>query len=253
LAVAWAVFSVQSPPLAEIDTAARQTAAVSNNSPISGGPFIESFTGQNIKRQNLNQAAPRENLTEFFIKNVGEDITKQGPGGPANIDGVSYSSYLSAPDPELTVEELIAEAAEKFDPETLRPTVNDTDLTIYGDNSKESLASYFNDFQKIISDASEEIPLEFVTGEITMEGMALVAEIYGKSIDKFYELPVPSSALSFHKRQIELLGVKKNIFETIINYQKDPITTVLAIQELEKNNREFEELAAQMSKFISEL
>ena len=71
-----------------------------------------------------------------------------------------------------------------------------------------------------------------------------------KTIDSFYSLPVPTGALVIHKKEIELLTIKKAMLEKIIDYEKDPVGTMLASNELKNVDIQFNDLKKQISEFI---
>lgn len=202
------------------------------------------FVSQNPLVQN---AASEENLTELLAKQIGQRLVENNPMGPETIED---QEWLNVPEPENIAQDLLLEAAQKFNPESLKPDIKDGDLKISQDNSKEALANYILNFQKIVREAADKIPITLFSEELTLSGIIQLSDIYTETIGKFYKLTVPSSALQIHRKQIELLTVKRNIFEKIENYQEDSMTTILAVQELEKNDSEFNSLSEMLKNFI---
>ena len=215
---------------------------LNGNNLISNQPFVEKLTS--------NLTNKEENLTNLFASSLGKIIIENNPDGPANIDG---KNGLVVPDPESIAIELLAEAAKKFDPSKLRPTIQEKDLKILEDNSKEALSNYVLNFQNIIKGEAPKVP-KAIFGDpdnLTLEDISRLSLVYQEIVQKFYKLPVPKSALEIHKKEIELSGTKRNIFEKIKNYQTDPIATILATQELKKVDQEFAELDKKLSEFIN--
>ncbi len=218
--------------------------SIKNNNSISDKPFIEPIAdSQNLQPQN-NPA--NDNLTEVFAKGIGQAIKQNNLPGPQSLNG---QNVINVPDADAVANNLIQEATQKFDPSSLRPIIKDSDLIISQDNSKEAIKNYINDFQKIVKDASLKIPQSLFLEELTLGKLAQLINIYGETINKFYKLNVPSSAISMHKKQLELLIAKKNIFEKITAYENDPIASMLAAQELQKVDSEFVELSKIISGF----
>ena len=73
---------------------------------------------------------------------------------------------------------------------------------------------------------------------------------YQKAIDKFYSLSAPKLAFDLHVKEIGLLGAKKTILEKMKDYQTDPLTALLAAQEMEKVDAEFSNLKDEVNAFI---
>lgn len=218
---------------------------LNGNNPVSNQPFVEKLLPSNKSNTSLE-----ENLTELFAKNLGKIVLDNNPDGPANIDG---KKGLVVPEPESIAAELLAEAAQKFDPATLRPIIKDQDLKISEDNSKESLNNYILNFQKLVKDSAEKIPSSvYATNEdeLSLKDIQKLVEIYQESIKQFYKLSTPKSAIAIQKKQIELLTAKKNIFEKIVSYQQDPLIAILAAPELKRVDLDFSELSKNFLELI---
>lgn len=238
LGIAGAIFAVQQIELPENSA----LTAPSENSNISNQPFVEK-----IVNAKLTRIDSEENLTSTFNEVLAQKIAASNPNG---LEIISGKKSVKAPDPDKLAEELILEAAKKFDPSKLSPVIKDSDLKISKDNSETAIKIYINEFQKIVMDAANQIPTEAVTDEPDLSQFPILSGIYMNSVSKFYKLSVPESALTIHKKQITLLTKEAYIFSAIGNYKDDPLTTLLVSQELEKVELEFEEFAKEFNQFI---
>lgn len=241
LGIAGAIFAFQVGKITQ--TADSDPKQPLENAATSNKPLVEALT----LKTKISSNAPSENLTELITKEIGKTILLNNPNGPVDING---DKGLAAPDPDAIAQQVIEEAVKKFDPSSLRPTIKISDLKIIQDNSKEAIAAYILDFQKINKYAANKIPKSFFSQELTLESIIELSNIYSETIDAFYKLPTPSSVLSIHKKQIELLETKNNVFDKLKNYQNDPVTAILAAQELEKVDFEFLELSREFSRLI---
>ncbi|MBI4992424.1 MAG: hypothetical protein HZB99_04370 [Candidatus Harrisonbacteria bacterium] len=215
------------------------------NNLVSNKPFLETPSPEN-NRSSLSAAA-KENFTESFIKGIAGNIQETNPRGSPNING---QNKINLPDPEELSQNLLIEAAQKFDPKSLRPVVKDSDLKISKEDDKTALNTYFQNLQKIVNAGADKIPLTFFSEELNLNDFIAVTGIYTDIINQIYSLPVPPALLTIHKKQIELLTVKRNILKSIVNYENDPLTTIFAAQELEKVDAEFSKLSQEFSEFI---
>lgn len=238
LGIAGALFAVQQIELPENSSLTAQ----SENSNISDQPFVEK-----IADNKLTDLGSAENLTTAFSQVLTQKIENNNPGGPVLISG---QKTVNVPDADSLAQELILEAAKKFDPSKLSPVIKDSDLKISNDNSKAAMMAYINSFQKLVLDSANRIPDAVLDDEPDLNQFSILANIYKDTTNDFYRLSVPSDALLIHKKQIELLTREAYIFAAIGNYKNDPLTTLLVSQELEKVNKEFNDFSAEFSQFI---
>lgn len=235
LGIAGALFAIQQTALPENQPATTQ----SDNNNISNQPFVEKVP--------QSQSETDGNLTKTFNETLAEKIAAANPDGPKNLSG---KKSVSVPDPDSVAQDLIVEAAKKFDPSRLAPVIKDSDLKISKDNSEAAVTAYINAFQKIVLDAANQIPDSILTSEPDLRQFSILSNIYKDTVNKFYGLSVPESAISIHKKQITLLTKKAYIFSAISNYKDDPLTTILVSPELEKIDREFTAFSEEFAGFI---
>jgi len=230
------------------------TTQQTNNNPVRAGqPLVENWQSLEPSESNLSipgvDRLEEENLTEEINRNIAKIIMENNPDGPQTVDG---ELQLNVPDPEELAAQVLAEAATKFDPESLKPTIHDSDLIISQDNSKEALIQYFFEINKIVSDSAQEISSS-VPNNSENDWLVFVYQLtdaYQESADKFYKLSVPESALEIHKKAIQLLGAKGVVFEKMKNYEGDPITAILALKYLDDLDIQFQNLQEETMEFV---
>lgn len=190
-----------------------------------------------------------KNLTDIITNKIGEDIAaKNAEGGLITPGG---NQFIAASKPEQMAGDLIAEAQKNFDPEILRPKIEEKDLKITSDNTKEGFAKYFDSLNQIVAAASKKIPAGFINPEkISVNDFKTTALIYGDFAQSLYELNVPSELTDIYKKQLELTVFKKNILEKVANAEQDPLTAIISIDSLLKIDREFVKLREDMQTWI---
>ncbi|MDE2001628.1 MAG: hypothetical protein KGI60_03650 [Patescibacteria group bacterium] len=226
-------------------TMAPQTAVVTpeqNTNIDSAHPFVEQ---PSAAPSSLGQTPT--NLTEDFTQNLTQQIAAANPNGP---DTSSGQPQIAVPDANAISQQLLTEEAQKFDPSILNPVIKDSDLRVSNDNSKAALSTYIAQFEKIVTDAAQNIPASAVTGSPTLDQVSLFIPAYKNAIGAFYALSVPSSALDIQKTELTLLTKKFNILSAIANYNDDPITTAFVAPELQKVDQEFADFNTQFSNFV---
>lgn len=202
-----------------------------------------------VKAQPTNNSVVGGNLTDIITTKIGEDIaTKNANGGAITSAG---QQFIAAAEPEKMATDLIAEAQKNFNPETLRPTINDIDLKISTDNTKEGFTEYFNSLNKVVNSAADKIPAGFINPEkITVNDFKTTASVYGEFVQNLYGLSVPRDLLSIHKKEIELSIFKKNVLDKAANAEQDPLTAIISIDSLLKIDQEFGKLNTDMQAWI---
>ena len=195
-------------------------------------------------------AGSSKNLTDILTQKIEESIGKENTEGFRTLNG---QTLINAPKPEQLVEDLIAEAQKNFDPESLRPKISDASLKISEDNSREAFIKYFESFNKILLEASKNIPKTlFDENKMSISDFLKTKVVYEQATNSFYGLTAPRSLLDIHKKELELLLTKKNVFEKMANADQDPMTAFLAVDELLKIDLEFATLKADIEVWIKE-
>lgn len=247
LGISGAFYAVQNYQLATpLPTTSNTESLTENKNLIQHQPFVEQLSPK--QTNSLSQESSEDNLINQLAKDLAKTLTEKNPNGPEIING---EQWINAPRPEKIAADLIAEAALKFDPESLKPTINNADLNISSDNSKKALINYLANFNQIIEDSAKKIPTSSLNTEsLSLKIISQLVDIYQENINQFYQLPVPSSALEIHKKEIRLLSAQKKIFEKMENYQENPLTAILALNELKNIAGQFINLEEELTDFI---
>jgi hypothetical protein len=211
----------------------------------------QSVSGNNPVGMEIVSTSTTKNLSEILTKKLEDSISKENSQILKTSDG---KTMLQAPTPEKMTEDLIAEAQKNFDPNSLRPKITDSSLKISEDNSGEAISKYFESFNQIMVSAIQEMPASINEPEkLTVPDFLKIKQTYEGAVNKFYNLSVPRLALDIHKKEIELLSAKKNIYEKVANMDQDPLTAMLSAQELLKIDSEFVKLKADTENFIKNI
>ena len=192
-----------------------------------------------------------QNLTNLLTQKIADSISDKNKDG--FITSNSGETLISAPDPQKMVTELLSETQKNFDPNSLRPEITDSFIKISENNGKEFLSAYFRSFNSILAEASKDIPETlYDENKMSISDFVKTKQAYENAINKFYALTVPRLILEIDKKEIELLTFKKNIFEKLANAEQDPMTALLATNEMLKIDQEFATLTIEINKFIRE-
>ena len=232
-------------PLQNQTTAINKNSSDVLNNPIAGQTSLPTANAP------IQSAGLSENLTDLLLEELGKTIVQKNPGGPETVGGLKQ---ITAPNPETITQELLAQAAQKFNPESLKPTIKDSDLKIIKNNSEENITNYLLSLKKILSDSARDLPKNLYNNsdELSLLTIQQLRNTYGGAILKIYNISVPEKALDIHKEEIALLSTKKNIFEKILAYETDPLTAIIAVNELKNTDAEFQKLSNRVAKFIKD-
>lgn len=255
-----AYFIIQNPTPVNLTTISKNlNNYLKGNNPVANNPLIARnsddssksvFSGMPEETSNPSQL----NLTQAMSKELAENLAKNNPQGPENIEG---KKWLNVPDTEQLSEDLITKAAENFDPLAFRPVINDKDLKISSGNTKQNLTNYLSAFNKILRESALKISQpekleDIFSEEIFVQTINSLINVHQFAFDEFIKLAAPSSILLIHKEEMELLGTKINIYKKILDYKTDPVTAILAGQESKNIDEEFKVLSEQIKDFIKQ-
>lgn len=216
--------------------------------PIEKTVAIETTGNNPVGIEPIAASDTSKNLTDLLTKKLEERIGEQNINGFQSLDG---KTLINAPDPKKLTEELLSEAEKNFDANALRGIVEESRLKISEDISKESISKYFESFSQIMIQANKNAPASMSEPEkITISDFGKIRDMYEAAANNFYGLATPKSALTIHKKEIELLLTKKNIYATMANAEEDPMTAFLAVDELLKIEQEFDKLKADIGIFL---
>ena len=228
-----------------------QDESANNNNLVSREPFVENIplgSRGSTPLDNFASNGASENLTDGLTEGIKNALSLYNPNGTIDMNG---QQKIGVPDPEALSENLLAEAAQKFDPNSLKPAVAEKDLKISNDNSKESLRNYFNSFNRIINDSAAALSKETLSAtEINPGQMEEFILMYNTAYKNLKIISVPSSLVKIHQQELELLGAKSAIYRALKNYEADPLLSILASENLEKFDQEFSNLDKEIAAFI---
>lgn len=193
-------------------------------------------------------ASNAKNLTDLLTKKLEQSIADKNTEGFNVIDG---KTLIAAPKPETIVEDLISEAEKNFDPAALRPKIADSSVKISEGGSREALSAYFASLNDIIIAAGKNIPASlYDENKLSVSDFLKTKQAYDVVVKSVQDLSVPRLALSIHKKELELLTAKRNIYEKMADLERDPMTAYLVVDELLKIDQEFATLKTEIDEFI---
>lgn len=180
------------------------------------------------------------NLTQGLTKTIGFQIYKSGGKEMPDL-----SDPLKLMDSDTT--QGLAEFVAGFN---IR--ISEKELKVSSDNSKTAIQIYYNDINKILT-------VDVLTAQSRTDPDNIAVYIQNKDytfvdkniqalkevISRMKSITIPSEFFTFHKRFIELLMAQERVFESIKEIERDPLKTILGMQEGEKINKEMDDLIAQ--------
>lgn len=125
--------------------------------------------------------------------------------------------------------------------------ISEKELIVSGDNSPEAVKRYYFDVSKAIpqNPYPQKTEDEIFTEAMSTKNFRLVDNYikhYEQAIENMKKVVAPSDFLAIHKKEIELFMATKKVYESIKEIDKDPLKTVIAIQQYEKIRKETSEL-----------
>jgi hypothetical protein len=189
------------------------------------------------------------NLSEVIAKKIASEIAAANPNGSITVSG---KNYVNVPKPEELTNDLLTEAQKNFDPNSLVPTIKDSDIKISEDNSKEALVNYFTAFNTIILSNGKKLPSNLISSAANIQSSDFlkIVDVYNSTIKDFYNLTVPRAALNIDKKEIELLTTEKNIYQNLANLNQDPLTANLSLNVLSNVYEGYDKLKTDINTFL---
>lgn len=175
------------------------------------------------------------NLTRELAKSMGVQVASLKEG---EIPDVSDSLNLIDKSANRSVLEFIA---------GFHTQISEKELKISQDNSLEAIKKYSSD----VSEAIPQNPYpqksedEIFSEAMNTKNFRIIDEFiqyYEQAIKNMKNVVAPSDFLAIHKREIELFIATKKVYESIKEIDKDPLKTVLALQQNEKIREEMKNL-----------
>jgi len=191
--------------------------------------------GANIKTENEDTV----NLTELVAQAMFNKMRSLDEEGKNPFEGQGFD--LNDPKNQKLLQETVASIR---DPSTIfNPKIEDKNLKISSDNSKEAKLVYLNSMQKIgqeyFSDPSFQREAEQIMKDIQLDCLgsgntinSKMASAYNDIATNYLNISVPSDWSNLHKELITHFKKGYLIFEAITNCVKDPIKGYVAAETL---------------------
>ncbi len=187
------------------------------------------------------------NITSVFAEKIGEKIVNKNPSASGEAD-------LTVPNANSVARQVIVEAAQKFNPSTLEAHVDLKELHIIKDSSDTALAQYVAAFAAVSRNTAHVVNALYSRSskEMDISTIEEMSAAYEKAAADLRALSVPADASWLHKESIELIATRKNILDKILDYEQDPVASVLASNELGRSDIAFALFDRKFSAFLHE-
>jgi len=191
-----------------------------------------------IKLSSLNPAPfssenfdEKNNLTQKIGENVFNQIKNQNETNP--------DFFSSVPDINAISQKIIKDSLEnnKF---LFTQPINETDLKISRDNSKETIIKYLAAINEIARSRMGNLNknyLEVLSDVAKKNDFPLAgrfADINKNIANDYLGLTVPSNWIDIHKKLITHFKNSEIVFQAISDYSEDPINAYLAVQMIDQ-------------------
>lgn len=167
------------------------------------------------------------NLTEFVAKSSFSQMK--------NLDQSGQDPFEIDPNDPASKEFIEKAIASISDPSVLfSPTIDDKDLKISRNNSKEAKIKYFDAIGKVMLEninsdyRNPMIAMQNFANNYDVSGIKRIIDAYSKMLNGVIGIEVPSDYLEIHKRYIVFLKKAKAIYSAIANYDTDPVKATLS-------------------------
>ncbi len=186
------------------------------------------------KTDNLYASDEKNNLTKDLGQNLFEQIKKENETNP--------DFFSSLPDINAISQKIIDDSL-KSNSFNLDQPINETDLKISRDNSKEAKLKYFEELNKIVlarfNDPSHKTTpsqaIENINADCYGNGSSLdkeLANFYPSVVDDYLNIATPSDFLSLHKEIVAHFKNASLIYQALANCSQDLIKGYIAVQTL---------------------
>lgn len=201
------------------------------------------------RQQNAETATNKNNLTESFAEQVTKEWIEKNPAGPEFIDG---QQWLNVSRPEEIVQAYLEKEIKKFDPNDLIPKINDGDIKITYEKTPAVIETYAETIQKIET-AIEQTNINKT--DFSIDDAKKISKTNDVIVNILTSAEVPDILSEFHKQQLLIIILQKKFIDAAINYEEDPVQTILIAQNtdfflsvLEKNIEQFEQEIKKLEK-----
>ncbi|PIR86870.1 MAG: hypothetical protein COU11_03385 [Candidatus Harrisonbacteria bacterium CG10_big_fil_rev_8_21_14_0_10_49_15] len=186
--------------------------------------------------------------TQAMAKEVAQIMFEANPEGPETVNGIGQIATLS---PERMVNTVLGNKIEESISLLLDEPVQEERLIIIPNPDKADWQYYLERRTKIIHDSAKTIAENNISfSDDSVTDLLLLSVIYERAIDRLYNTSTPENFLFAHTEQIRLLQIQKKLFETLVNYEQDPLAASLAVAVLQRVEDELAALSEALSDLI---
>jgi len=195
----------------------------------------------------VNQADPIiDEATKQLGSKIAQHIIQLNNDGFVEVDN---KKYLKAFNPENIANSVVNEELEKIN--NIDLGFNDIKLAkinIDYRKDKETIANYFNSFQKIINKYFATQKINW--GKFDKNNFDRIASSYDKAITDFYKLKVPVSVVDIHKQQITLMIQQKIVMSKLRDVDSNPLEALAALRYNPQVDNGFKEVSNKILNFL---
>lgn len=245
-----------------------RTATVSSSSsigtetqnPLSVGKnaFVEQLPQNSFAPQNGQVANPdsapadsqttdTSNLTRNFANIFAQQVIAHNPQGP-QLDSNGKPTALNLPT-EDSAAALIQQAitSSTFEVDT---RISDSDIKILKTYTARDVGNYSTAVTSVLADlASSTARIDATNPSSVPDALAVSQLVLESAFTKLKGAPVPQPLVEFHRSLLQFFANQKKVFETVANYQNDPLKAILAGQNLNQIvDRDLQHLKNEMGK-----
>jgi len=193
----------------------------------------------------LTGEKPPENLTQKFADNLAKGFIDSNPFG------IQEGQEIFVPDSQILLNQIANEQNKNIDNGLF---VTQKELKISSNNSQENILSYYEGYKGIISRYSIKMKmgdnLEMFINTNNPSYLKLIPSYLQNIINELKLLNVPSDFSILHQDAINLFIIEKEIFNSLINAEGDPIRAASALMIIEETANKFFNLDKNFGKML---
>ncbi|MBI2591720.1 MAG: hypothetical protein HYW34_03530 [Candidatus Brennerbacteria bacterium] len=170
-------------------------------------------------------------LTGAYIKKLTENLETANPNG---FPIINNELTPNVPDTS-NVNQWLKQEADNITIETLKPAISDQELIISDDQSPNAVSVYISQYNIIFEKNFNSLPaninlnVDSSTFDDFIKLINWVSGQYKKINKELLVLPAPKNILNFHKGLIQNNAAEAALYDMVVNYQKDPVKTMMVI------------------------
>jgi hypothetical protein len=194
-------------------------------------PQQEGFAAENAPTSSIITPSASDNLTENFINIAANQILENNPEGPRTDENGNQLLNLPTEDyaARMIVESL---GAAKF---KLEESISDKDIKTATTYTKDDLVNYLDSIDAVISKNAASPEFEQLLGkEPSTEAINASQLVLSETVRGLAAISVPQPFVKFHKTLLGFFANQKTIFETAADYERDPLKTLIVLQDADK-------------------